>query len=109
MKFGARGLPLTESKSFPGEWCLHCPACNSSDLTLGIAPGPFGTGPGGRWRMGDAGGKEYAHCCNCGRRYFDPPRERREDEEPATWLEYVIARAVKFNVVKPVTVPPKEA
>lgn len=62
---GAHGWPLVPSPHFKGETCLACPKCKSTHVTLSIARGAFGTGPGGRWRMGDQGGREFAYCETC--------------------------------------------
>jgi len=62
---GAHGWPLVPSQRFPGERDLICPACGSARVTLGSSPGGRGSGPRGRWRMGDPGGAAYAECGNC--------------------------------------------
>ncbi len=59
------GWPLTPSKRRLGELALTCPSCGSQDITITGMPGAFGTGPGGRWRMGDQGGSDFA-VCPCG-------------------------------------------
>lgn len=69
---GAHRWPLVPSKAFPGELTLACPKCESTDVTLTIAPGAYGTGPCGRWRMGDQGGSDLIICNACGRRDFKP-------------------------------------
>lgn len=66
MKTGAHGWPLTDSPYFKGEQCLCCPKCKSTNVTLSTARGACGTAPGGRWRMGDPGSREYAKCEACG-------------------------------------------
>lgn len=63
------GWPLTPSKVWPGETALTCPACFSQDVTIKTEPGAFGTAPGGRWRMGDRGGRDVA-VCKCGNKGY---------------------------------------
>lgn len=57
--------PLVPSKVHPGELTIQCPFCKSTDIALTVEPGPIGTGPEGRWRMGDPGGRELALCSRC--------------------------------------------
>lgn len=58
--------PLKPSKRWPGENALTCPFCRSQDIVLTTIPGGRGTGPMGRWRMGDSGGTSVAKCNGCG-------------------------------------------
>jgi len=64
-KTGAHGWPLVPSTRFKGETALACPKCGSTNVTLDTARGASGTAPGGRWRMGDPGSREYARCESC--------------------------------------------
>lgn len=70
-KTGVCGWPLVASIHFKGELTIGCPRCASTDVTLTILPGPFGTGPRGIWRMGDYGGKDLNICNACGHRSTD--------------------------------------
>jgi hypothetical protein len=65
-QLGAGGWPLRSSKVFPGEMTLCCPKCWSANVTQTVSPGGTGTGPGGRWRMGDPGSREMNKCEDCG-------------------------------------------
>jgi hypothetical protein len=65
---GAIGWPLVASPTYPGETTLACPACGSVRVELTTRPGGHGTGPGGRWRMGDPGGAALNRCAACGHR-----------------------------------------
>jgi hypothetical protein len=67
-KAGVLGWPLVPSRAYPGESTVACPACGSRDIDLTVLPGAGGTGPGGRWRMGDNGGKDLNRCRACGHR-----------------------------------------
>lgn len=60
--------PVTKA----GSVMVTCPHCASFDVFMTIAPGGLGTGPGGRWRMGDPGGRDYTGCNNCGRNSLTP-------------------------------------
>ena len=69
---GAGGWPLVPSQRFPGEKTLACPVCRATNVTItGTNPG-YGTGPGGRWRMGDPGGRDVNVCGACGHRSDRP-------------------------------------
>jgi hypothetical protein len=57
---------LTPSRRFSNELSLECPECHSKDIMMTIEPGGIGTGPGGRWRMGDSGGTDIDVCNQCG-------------------------------------------
>lgn len=70
-KAGALGWPLVPSRTYPGESTLACPDCGSRDVALTVLPGARGTGPGGRWRMSDGGGKDLNECNACGYRATD--------------------------------------
>lgn len=63
------GWPLTPSTVWPGELSLECPKCWGKNITLTVEPGGIGTGPNGRWRMGDGGGREVA-ICTCGNKGY---------------------------------------
>lgn len=56
---GRGGWPIID-----GELC--CPACLSSDVDLTCRYPAFGTGPGGRGRLGDPGAREINECRACG-------------------------------------------
>ncbi len=70
------GWPTVPSQAFPGERTWACPKCWSTNITYGSHPGAYGTAPGGRWRMGDAGGCNYARCNDCGeeKTFSDRPK-----------------------------------
>lgn len=61
---GLLGWPLVPSKRFPGELTLACPQCLSTNVTMTLAPGGRGTGPGGQWRMGDPS-RDLNRCEDC--------------------------------------------
>ena len=61
-KRGAFGLPMRESKHFPGETACYCPKCERS----GTITFTGRHGPGGR--LGDPGGLSWAQCEACGYR-----------------------------------------
>lgn len=65
---GALGWPLVPSPTYPGAKALACPSCGRSAVEMSTLPGGHGTGPGGRWRMGDNGGRDYNRCHPCGHR-----------------------------------------
>jgi hypothetical protein len=65
---GALGWPLVPSPDYPGAKALACPACGRCAVEMSTLPGGTGTGPGGRWRMGDSGGRDYNRCHPCGHR-----------------------------------------
>ena len=52
-KTGAHGWPLVPSTRFPGEQQLACPKCGASEYVMSSLGAGFGSGPGGRHRMGD--------------------------------------------------------
>ncbi len=67
---GAGGWPLTVVLWPLGAWeqgemALTCPQCGSFELSQGVHPGVYGTGPGRTWRMGDPGGTNYVYCHSC--------------------------------------------
>jgi hypothetical protein len=62
---GYGGWPLVPSKNFPGETTIACKACGSTDVKLTGCYGYPGTGPGGRGRLGDPGGLDWAECSAC--------------------------------------------
>ena len=65
---GALGWPLVPSPVYPEETTLACPSCGRCAVEMSTLPGGRGTGPGGRWRMGDGGGRDYNRCLACGHR-----------------------------------------
>lgn len=54
------------SGPFRGELGLACPQCGAQDYRMGIQYPPYGTGAGGRGRLGDPGAVEYIECKACG-------------------------------------------
>lgn len=50
---GAHGWPLVPSTRFPGERMLAYPECGETDYIMSSIGAGFGSGPGGRHRMGD--------------------------------------------------------
>lgn len=62
--------PLSPSRRWKGEDALTCPKCKSQNISLITEPGALGTGPNGRWRMGDQGGRELAKCEDCGEKGY---------------------------------------
>jgi hypothetical protein len=67
---GAGGFPLTmrvrNELGWVPEPMLVCPVCGSLHIYQAVAPGGRGTGPGGRWRVGDPGGACIVECGECG-------------------------------------------
>lgn len=61
---GANGWPLI--KGTDSEMHLHCPKCSARSVTMGTQWPVYGTGPGGRGRMGDPGAMETIKCNACG-------------------------------------------
>jgi hypothetical protein len=62
------GWPMVPSELRSGELTIQCRYCRSTNISLTVDPGPLGTGPGGRWRLGDSGGREVARCNSCGKK-----------------------------------------
>ena len=58
--------PKVPSPTFPGETISSCPKCGSISIEMGCRWATYGTGPGGRGRMGDPGAIEYKTCKDCG-------------------------------------------
>lgn len=63
---GLLGWPLAPSTHFPGEMTLSCPNCFSTNITILSVPMGRGTGPNGRFRMGDPS-KQAVRCERCKR------------------------------------------
>ena len=63
---GAGGWPLVPSKAFPGEYTLSCPKCKTTNITMTCRYPVYGTGPGGRGRLGDHGTRDVNRCNECG-------------------------------------------
>lgn len=76
------GFLKVPSKTRPGGFDQACPKCKSRKVTMTIQPGGRGSGPGGRWRMGDSGGKEITRCDDCGHIGYRPDKvEKSEDDD----------------------------
>lgn len=65
------GFLKVPSPKFPGEMTKACPKCGSTNWTMTVAPSGVGSGPGGRWRLGDAA-DNVTICNNCGYRAWTP-------------------------------------
>ncbi len=63
----ARQTTIEPSGLFPPEWrTWTCPACGSSNTIITTRPTGRGTGPHGRWRLGDSG-RNVKACLDCGK------------------------------------------
>lgn len=84
---GLLGWPLVNSPYFKGEKTLACPKCGSTSIVMTIRPGGRGSGPHGRWRMGDPESSDVNACNDCGHTsdgYAHPaPHLLREGLRPA--------------------------
>lgn len=74
IKTGAFGWPLAPSKRFPGEMTLACPACGSTNVTMGVQYSPRGTGSRGQGRLGDPGSTDFIACNDCRKSDFRPAK-----------------------------------
>lgn len=64
-EYGLLGWPLVPSVRFPDEQTLACPKCGSLDVTLTSVPAGRGSGPSGRYRLGDSY-RPVNRCESCG-------------------------------------------